>query len=269
MEKGAKQSSGADVVEKEEEEEKREEEEETKEDRKDISGMDKLGLIRCFEYEYPIVTLDVGTLNANVRRALPEDWIPVPNEATNSKAAKPGSLSPETVIDHLNEAVETAASVKRKLQRLVGGFIQLIFSTGPLKESDREILDHLCPRTKTEAEGSSAMKSKGKKKKKGGYDHGGFIGMLARYLNSGNPPGSSKIGNDVKQFIGRAQDLGLLPKQVWQPTRNVMKFPAVTVTRSITSDLVAQFSRLYKVGSVKLHDKVMDHISKRAMKVLH
>ncbi|KAF8919712.1 hypothetical protein BGZ58_004580, partial [Dissophora ornata] len=231
------QPSGSDVVEKEEEEEKEEEKEETKRNREDISDMDKFGLLRCFEYEHPIVTLNVGTLNANVRRALAEDSIP-PNEATTSKAAKPGSLNPETVIDHLNEAVETAATVKRKLQRLVGGFIRLIFSRGAFEASDRQILDHLSPRTETDAKGSSAIKSKGKKKTKCGYDHVGFIGMLARYLHSGNPPGNSNIGNDVKQFISRAQDLGLLSKQVWQPTRNVMKFPAVTVTRSITSDLL-------------------------------
>ena len=263
------QPLGTDVVEKDEEKKEDDEEEEKKGDRKPVEGMNKLGLLRCFEYEHPVVTLNVGTLEANIRRALAEGSIPVPNGAISSPAAgtatNQSSFTPEVIVDHLNKAVEAAATVKRKLQRLVGGFIQLIFSEGEFKASDREILDHLCPRTETESDvkDSSGTKLKGKKKKKkekSGYDHNAFIGTLARYLHSGNPPGKTNVCSDVKQFIKRAQDLGLLPKQDRLATRNVMEFPATTVTRSITSDLVVQFSRLYKDGSSTLHKKVFTGI---------
>ena len=274
------QLSGIEVVDKDEEREENAEEdgedEEEKEERKPVEDMAKIGLLRSFEYEHPIVTLNVGTLKANIRRALAESSIPVPDGSADTSAGGSAmiqsSLTPEVVVSHLNKAVKAAATVKRRLQRLVGGFVQLIFSGGIIEASDRDILDHLCPRSITEpdAEVSSGKKSSGNKKKKkkmkrAGYDHGAFVGMLARYLHSGNPPGSTTIGRDVQQFITRAEDLRLLPKHDRHAAWNVMEFPASTITRSITSDLVAQFSRLYKDGSKVLHGKVNNYILKQRL----
>lgn len=263
------QPSGSEVVEKDKDEgEDLSEtlgESNTKEDRKDIKKMSKIGLIRCFGYEHPVVTLDVGTLHANIRRALTEDSIPVPNEATSSLTIKAttnqSSLTPELITNHINKAANAAALAKRKLQRLVGGFIHVLFSTtGAIKASDREILDHICPRPETSADTNAVPVVEGKKKKKRAakskYNQIGFIGMLTRCLYSGNPPGLNGVGEDVRQFLKRAEDLGLLPKREFQPTRNVMEFPAMTVTRSIACDLGAQFSRMYNNGSLTLQAKV-------------
>ncbi|KAF9570035.1 hypothetical protein BGW38_008786, partial [Lunasporangiospora selenospora] len=94
----------------------------------------KVKITRSMAFHHPMVSLSIGTLSANVKRALP-------NQPTLQQAA----------IECTKEAASEAARVKREGQRLIGRYIECLDRVGleNLSLKDRDILDSLCPRIKT------------------------------------------------------------------------------------------------------------------------
>lgn len=84
-------------------------------------------------YQHPISSLYIGTLSANIRRA-------VPNQP----------ILQQEVISCIQEASREAATTKRKGQALIGAFIECLdcMGLGHLSDTNREILDYFCPRLK-------------------------------------------------------------------------------------------------------------------------
>lgn len=77
--------------------------------------------------EHPIVTLTVGTLRANVKRA----------SGGQDNVA-------EEALSTVQEIVRIAWGVKRKAQALIGRFVQQV-SAGPHSSMDIELLHAICP----------------------------------------------------------------------------------------------------------------------------
>ncbi|KAG0202931.1 hypothetical protein BGX31_003492 [Mortierella sp. GBA43] len=95
---------------------------------KDVDRMDKQELSYAMEWEHPIRTLSIGTLNANLKRAL--------------------STSPDlrnTVKSCIQEVVRQASITKRTCQRGIALYIEHL-SSSEIDEKDRVILDMLCTR---------------------------------------------------------------------------------------------------------------------------
>ncbi|KAG0220882.1 hypothetical protein BGW42_008609, partial [Actinomortierella wolfii] len=93
--------------------------------KKQLVSASKVDLVRAMAWEHPTVTLDVGTLRANVSRAV------APHDAA---------------VECIQRAVREASAIKRRCQELIGLFLHEVFVDGRLKtEDDRQILDFLCP----------------------------------------------------------------------------------------------------------------------------
>ncbi|KAF9994919.1 hypothetical protein BGZ65_009441, partial [Modicella reniformis] len=89
----------------------------------------KAGLVRGMTWEHPIVTVQAGTLSANIKRAIGDS-----------------PLVPE-IESCLKEAVRLASDIKRSGQELIGRYIEAIFaSSSELSSADRTILHNICPR---------------------------------------------------------------------------------------------------------------------------
>jgi len=71
--------------------------------------MRKVDLVRAIQWEHPTVTLDIGTVSGNVKRALQDE----------------PDFAPE-VFRCLGECVCLAANTKRSCQQLVGRLIERV-----------------------------------------------------------------------------------------------------------------------------------------------
>jgi len=197
--------------------------------------MEKAELLRALRWEHPVVTLDVGTLKANVRRAQQgkED------------------LSTE-VMRCLKEAVRLAADTKRSCQRLIGRFIECIMAPGVFQEADREFLDHICPRISKEM----LYNDEGEKQEPDDEDksaQGLFIGMLLRYLLSDvQSRDTTVIGKRMARFLTRVRSLGLLSgKRTLKPN-----YPGSLLLESVGRELCRELKKTYIHGSKALQDEV-------------
>ncbi|KAF9176184.1 hypothetical protein BGZ49_006564, partial [Haplosporangium sp. Z 27] len=103
---------------------------------KDPKEMNRANISYAMRWEHPIVALDIGTLSANIKGALEDE-----------------ELANETLA-WLREAVRTAAKIKKECQFLIGRFIEALLLRGNFVESDRTLLDMICPRI-PEAEDAS------------------------------------------------------------------------------------------------------------------
>ncbi|KAF8942197.1 hypothetical protein BGZ46_006813, partial [Entomortierella lignicola] len=91
----------------------------------------KLAITRMMNYQHPTTSLYIGTLSANVKRALPNQ----------------DHVQHEVMAVHLKAARE-AARIKRQAQRLIGRYIEHLAKSGlgSVNAEDRKLLDLLCPR---------------------------------------------------------------------------------------------------------------------------
>jgi hypothetical protein len=192
-------------------------------------------------WQHPTVTLEVGTLDANVRRVLDGDE----------------GLSSE-VIDCIHEAVKAAAAVKKHAQQLIGLFIERMKDTGEVKDSDRTLMDHLCARIKPkgqddededEDEDNCTDSGKGSVQER-------FLLSFLTYLYSGNYPRATGVGKVVNNFINRLQDLGLHTPRPRSAINVSMPFTPSVLVRSTATQLSTELKKMYRNGSHDLYDKV-------------
>ncbi|KAG0304491.1 hypothetical protein BGZ98_005452 [Dissophora globulifera] len=147
-------------------------------------------------WEHPTVTLEMGTLCANVNEAVPD-----------KDTAK-------LIISCIKRAVREASKVKRQCQEVLGLYLETLFSTphAVIGEHDRAILHYLCPHDEDDNDvnvsndnDDDGLPDKDKT--------GAFIHSFMTYLYSGNLSWrSSGTGIIVNSFVKRLQDLRLLPK---------------------------------------------------------
>lgn len=180
------------------------------------------------------MTLDVGTLGANIKRA--------------------GTDLSSEVLTSLREAVRLAADTKRSCQRLIGCFIESLMTPGVFQESDRELLDHICPRIPaTIPDGDGEDQGEDDDEDGTESTQALFIGMLLRFLLSDNRPwDTTVVGKVMSKFLTRVQNLGLLAgKRTLRPD-----YPGAKVLESVGREICREFKKIYIHGSKALRDEV-------------
>lgn len=211
-----------------------------------VADMDKRQLVRALCWEHPTVTLDIGTLSANVNEVLKDE----------------PALQQE-VLDCIRKAVRLAAEIKRSCQRLIGLYLERLTVPGVLQPSDTDVLDHICPRIAPKTTDPAADRTDNDEEDKDASDLGGngdkqeqFLAALLRYLYSGNYPKRQGVGNVVNTFIIRLEDLMLLNKGDRSAIRTTMAYKPSDLVRSVASQLSVELKRIYRKGSYELHEKV-------------
>lgn len=243
-----------------------------------VAATDKQAITRMLAYQHPTSSLNMGTLSANVKRALPDEH----------------DLQ-QQVIAVSRKASNEAARIKREGQRLFGAYIERlgIDGLGRLNDTDREFLGLLCQPVSMkdimnngddtvvheeddEDEIKGVLENEGNNddnddddddeddtdlevRKKGGKSKGqlSFISSFLRSLYSGNPPKSTGIGIKVNSFISRLQELGLYsPPRSTSALNERMPFTPTDLVRSVAGQLKSELQRMYKNGTCDIYKKV-------------
>ncbi|KAK5816265.1 hypothetical protein F5H01DRAFT_202893 [Linnemannia elongata] len=248
----------------------------------------KQSLIRSLGWHHPISSLEVGTLKTNVERAL----IDRPD------------LQLE-VINCINEGSALAVDIKRKAQRLIGAFLEMLqIRMKAAEESkrqelrkagktmleserlearrdavtvdERDTLDYLCGRIEpltnkcddADADGDDIQEDSGDlDAERKDNKHSMFLRSFLTYLYSRNlPDKNSKIGKSVNTFINI-----LVGLQLFDICRNrselneTMLFSASTLVRSVAEQLSVELKKMYNNGSHLLHDQVRIQVVRTRM----
>ncbi|KAF9104945.1 hypothetical protein BGX27_009866 [Mortierella sp. AM989] len=216
---------------------------------KPIGMMKRKELVSAMQWEHPMVTLDVGTVSTNVKGVLGSD----PNLALEVRKC-------------IQDAVRLAADAKRSCQILLGRFIEHISSSEFIKESDREFLDNLCERLPTETkDGSYELDDDDETSKQdhlediSGNQHA-FIFMVMRCLYARKFPDKnerSKVALNVENFIKRLQELNLLDNTINRgKIVKEMPYPASSLLRSVSTQLMVELRKIYRNGTLELVEKL-------------
>lgn len=236
-----------------------------------VTSCKKLPLLRAMEREHPTVTLDVGTLAVNARRAQ-ENKFEAANESTDT-ANTPGvalnnANTPDVageVVKVLKTVVRLAAATKRECQQLIGRFVEHIANVGASNE-DRELLDLICGRITEDEKKKFAMNTQDKNdtveecNETEGKEGTGvlFLRSLLTYLYSGNFPIEKGTGIQVNKFIRRMENLGFLKREKNRGALNTRStYPGSSILRSAASQMAAELTRHYRTGTLELHEMVM------------
>ena len=211
-----------------------------KKEPKPLEEMIKSELVDEMERQHPLASLTVGTLITNTRAALVD---------------KP-DLAPE-VVRCVKEAIDHVARTVRLCQRLIGQYLELLFSRGMFEETDRDWLDLICPRVDDGDDRNDAGEVVDEDtvidadvQASNQYQ---FMLMLLGHIYSGDLPSrSSKHGPGVIAFIDRARALDLLPKGNPPGTRTAMPYPKTTLFATAASQLCGD----YRNGSKEIRGKV-------------
>ena len=209
----------------------------------------KVDVARAMNWEHPTVTLDIGTVAANVKEALKDE----------SDLVAP-------VLECLQEVVRLATTAKRSCQQLIGCFVESIAMLGVFQESDRVALDYICERIKPKGKGRAAGNTDNNKQEQDDNDSGekndkqlNFLMSLVRYLYSGNYPKNQGTGVAVNKFIARLEEMGLLAKGDRYALNTETAYTPTDLTRSVACQLYVELKRTYRNGSFELQKKVRLH----------
>ncbi|KAG0007767.1 hypothetical protein BGZ80_004246 [Entomortierella chlamydospora] len=168
--------------------------------------MTKAELLDAMAWEYPTVTLKVGTVKVNVTDALDNNT--------------PLALR---VTKYLRKIVQEVTDIKRSCQQLIDRYIERLSTSGVFQENlDRELLDKLCSRIPSTATTSNEDKIDDEKEEElrrmrealgKETDNSLFIGMLMPHLHSGKPvSGNTPNAQAMRRFIKRLENLVLLER---------------------------------------------------------
>ncbi|KAI8598032.1 hypothetical protein EDD21DRAFT_383772 [Dissophora ornata] len=210
-------------------------------------------ILTALEYEHPFAVLRLGLLEGNVKKALPNQ----PDAA-------------QEVVGCLRAAVCDAWSIKRRCQEIISIYLAKVSSFSVVSEKDRQILDQLCPRlTKDDFKqpGDGTVDESSNKDAGTGDSadkNANFLHSFMSALHSGNRPGSKALllveRLRDKEFEGILQPFEIgLPGTVNQ---NDDRFPASSLTRSVSGQMYVELKKHFKHGTVNLYHK-LEVIQKR------
>ncbi|KAF8927958.1 hypothetical protein BGZ58_009995, partial [Dissophora ornata] len=210
-------------------------------------------ILTALEYEHPFAVLRLGLLEGNVKKALPNQ----PDAA-------------QEMVGCLRAAVCDAWSIKRRCQEIISIYLAKVSSFSVVSEKDRQILDQLCPRlTKDDFKqpGDGTVDESSNKDAGTGDSadkNANFLHSFMSALHSGNRPGSKALllveRLRDKEFEGILQPFEIgLPGTVNQ---NDDRFPASSLTRSVSGQMYVELKKHFKHGTVNLYHK-LEVIQKR------
>ncbi|KAF9997128.1 hypothetical protein BGZ80_006214, partial [Entomortierella chlamydospora] len=210
-----------------------------------VKDMNKYQLLRALSWEHPTVNLDIGTLSANVNGVL-----------------KDKDAVAQEVIGCIQEAVRLASEVKRQCQGLIGQYLELLDTPGVFDpSSDRQILDHLCPRIVPRTDNSNNLNVGEQNTNAGDFDDKGdkqeqFLASFLRFLYSGNFPSQTGVAKVANLFIKRLTTLNLLTPRSRSELNVPKEFNPTCLVRSVATQLAVELKKIYKNGSYELQEKL-------------
>ncbi|CAO3569208.1 unnamed protein product [Mortierella alpina] len=120
-----------------------------------IELMNKMQLVKAMAWEHPLVSLPVGTLKANTKRAAAAAAAAAATTSTTHNQPMSFKRQQQYQLQQHQEVsacvmdvVQQTRVTKRQAQEFLGEFIETVFKHGPTEE-DREILSTLCPAVKS------------------------------------------------------------------------------------------------------------------------
>lgn len=247
---------------------------------RDVATMEKRELVNGMQWNHPKRTLDIGTINANAKRAL--------NNGIDQTTA---STCLSAIKTSLREVTRISSRVQRTAQRAIGLYIERLLAnnidenddnnnnttntintantanTANVKrfdDIDRNLLDILCPgfsnkdlvdSTKEGTE-SEPDKPEGLEEHDDSLDKKNealsFLMSLLTAIHSTKLPKNKGMGLQVRNFIKRAQEF--LP--VFTECTSAMYYVGSTFLRSAALQLSVGLKKHYKNGAIDLRNKV-------------
>ncbi|KAK3821217.1 MAG: hypothetical protein J3Q66DRAFT_148948 [Benniella sp.] len=205
----------------------------------------KKDLLYAFRWEHPMRPLNIGTLNANVGRALNDK----PSLRSKIKAC-------------LREVVCHASRTKRICQRAIGQYVERLSTIG-VDDTDRKLLDLICPRITAKSPAKSESLEEAEEEPTPHDDESikkdkqaSFLSTLLQSIYTKNlPPANKGQGNHVRDFIKKAKDF--LP--VMRGAHEIAikgSYPASQILRSTATQLSVELKNHFRKGSKELCEKV-------------
>ncbi|KAF8949579.1 hypothetical protein BGZ46_005088 [Entomortierella lignicola] len=207
--------------------------------------MNKNQLLHALSWEHPTVNLDIGTLSANVNGVL-----------------KDKDAVAQEVIGCIQGAVRLASEVKRQCQGLIGQYLELLDTQGVFDpSSDRQILDHLCPRIVPRTNNSNNLNVGEQNTNAGDLDDKDdkqeqFLASFLRFLYSGNFPSQTGVAKVANLFIKRLTTLNLLTPRNRSELNVLKEFNPTNLVRSAATQLAVELKKIYKNESCELQEKL-------------
>ncbi|KAG9061323.1 hypothetical protein KI688_007301 [Linnemannia hyalina] len=264
---------------------------------KPIADKDKRGLLRSLSWHHPTAWLEIGTMEANVGRVSGDG-------ATLGNPEIPLNLNivQQEVVDCLQEAVQSAATVKRNAQRLIGEFVETLAvrmhaaeetkraelqklsppmtmtnverckaKRDAVTKDEREILTHLCVRIKPNAADKEQQDVEQKEEDNTDLDDKGnleqqFLRPFLAYLYSGNYPSKTGVGVVVNKLIDWSTDHGFHhPIRDRRDLNETMPFTPSMLVRSVSVQLAVELQRIYGHGPHDLHKQATAMVEKHLL----
>ncbi|KAF9305711.1 hypothetical protein BG003_001245 [Podila horticola] len=168
-----------------------------------VEHMIKKDLVLALQWEHPTRTLDIGTINANVSRAL--KVFPAPHQESYLPRIK----------TCLADITRLAARTKRTCQQAIGQYLERL-SLQDIDEVDKIILGKLCPPFSAqdmveESEGLQENQDLDESNDNSNYPLLFFMSLLNAIYSSKSPLSTGKTGPVVRMFMDRAKDF--IPQQ--------------------------------------------------------
>ncbi|KAK5815552.1 hypothetical protein F5H01DRAFT_405658 [Linnemannia elongata] len=257
-----------------------------------IDEMNKAQLINAMMYEHPLVSLQVGTVNANSKRAAAATTTNA-NQLPSSEQQK--QQQQQEVSACILDIVGQVRATKRHAQEFLGTFIETVFESG-LTENDRIILYSLCPvveskirmvpqpkqdsqarssssaGTPTKVEGNKDTEDEGDEDAEDEGDEDAenegdedaepsamdkpffaFYQILLAHIYSRKIKFKTVAERQVGQLLTRATSLGITLPSV--PPRDI-SYQTNGLLESTTKQLYCSIKKMYRNGSVALEKKI-------------
>jgi len=242
-----------------------------------IDEMNKAQLINAMVYEHPLVSLQVGTVNANSKRAAAATTTNA-NQLPSSEQQK--QQQQQEVSACILDIVGQVRATKRHAQEFLGTFIETVFESG-LTENDRIILYSLCPvveskirmvpqpnqdsQARSSSSAGTPTKAEGNKDTEDEGDEDAepsamdkpffaFYQILLAHIYSRKIKFKTVAERQVGQLLTRATSLGITLPSV--PPRDI-SYQTNGLLESTTKQLYCSIKKVYRNGSVALEKKVM------------
>ncbi|KAF9965989.1 hypothetical protein BGZ73_001190, partial [Actinomortierella ambigua] len=186
-------------------------------------------VVKALDLEHPVVTLEVGSLHNNIVGVFQD---------------KPDVA--RCVKDCLRTVVHQANEAKRQFQRILGLFLDQIFSGG-IEQHDRAFLRLLCENINPQDASHTVNDDKQDDEiALATIKQSSFIQSIMVAIISGKDPARGA----ARDFFVRLKGLGLIDSKT--PTT---RYPASILARSISSQVCVQLKKHFKHGAVSLHEK--------------
>ncbi|KAG9067630.1 hypothetical protein KI688_012415 [Linnemannia hyalina] len=216
--------------------------------KKSLADLDKNGLVRSMNWHHPTYSLEIGTVRANVRRAV-MDGVAGTDALTKER---------QEVVDCFQAAPRLAAGVKREAQRLIDHFEGLYHGGGAGDTVVDLRVDKPADVDKDEEDAGGIKENDDSDVANRQDKEFRFLISFLTYLYSGNyPKENSKAGGVANQLVVWLVKDGIHdPVRARRELQETAPFTPTYLVRSVSGQLAVELRRVYGHRSRDLHDKL-------------